>query len=303
MPNMRPVLSTDTPLPAPLRPRVLAPLGLDPAPPADLDGLRAVYGAWCAHVPFDNVRKMIALRSGGVPLPGGDAADFLERWLAHGCGGTCWPGSGALHALLRALGFDARRVAGSMRDVGVVNHGSVKVAVDGRDWLVDSSMLGNEPLPLGPELWATRDPVFHAEVEPDGGTHVVWFDVPPHDDGGFPCRLLLDPVDDAFCRATYERSRDGSPFNQRLYARRNLPGAMVVLRGPTRFHKTARGVERRELARDEVAAALREEIGLSAALVDRWVACGGLDATFEPPSGPPPPPIASRSPSRRGAGR
>jgi N-hydroxyarylamine O-acetyltransferase len=303
---MRPLAATtiSAPLPSPLRDRVLARLALDPPPRPDVDGLRAVYGAWCARVPFDNVRKMIGLRAGdGAPLPGGDAAEFLARWLADGCGGTCWPGSVALHALLRSLGFDARLVAGAMRDLGVVNHGSVKVAIDGRDWLVDSSMLGNEPLPLGDAPWAGRDPVHAVEVEPDGGTHVVWFEVPPHDEGGLPCRLLLDPVDRAFCVDAYERSREGSPFNQRLYARRNVPGGLVVLRGPTRYHKTARGVEQRELGRDEVVAALRDEIGLSAALVERWVASGALDATLAPPSGGAPPPLARRAPSRRGGGR
>jgi hypothetical protein len=40
-----------------------------------------------ARVPFDNVRKMIALRSAGhTPLPGGDAVEFFENWLEHGTG-------------------------------------------------------------------------------------------------------------------------------------------------------------------------------------------------------------------------
>jgi N-hydroxyarylamine O-acetyltransferase len=102
-----------------LRDRVLDRLGFPAAPSRDLEGLRALYGAWCASVPFDNTRKMIALRTaGGDPLPGGDARDFFESFLAHGTGGTCWPTSNALFELLRSAGFEARRVAGSMRDTG-----------------------------------------------------------------------------------------------------------------------------------------------------------------------------------------
>jgi hypothetical protein len=36
----------------------------------------------------------------------------------------------ALYAILRAAGFDARRVVGSMRDLGVANHASVKVRLE-----------------------------------------------------------------------------------------------------------------------------------------------------------------------------
>src|SRR5687768_2695783 len=179
---------------APLSTRLQAPvlerLGVSHSSAPDLDALRALYRAWCTHVPFDNVRKMIALRSGDTrPLPGSDAVDFFERWLSDGCGGTCWPTSNALYTLVSSLGFDARRRAGSMRDCGAVNHGSIEVSIDGRDWLIDSSMLTNEPLPLGAKPFANGDPIFGVEIDRTEGTHVVWFDIPPHPDF-YPCRLL-----------------------------------------------------------------------------------------------------------------
>src|SRR5512144_629704 len=109
-----------------LRDRVLARLGFTAPPSADLDGLHAIYRAWCVGVPFDNVRKMIALRADRSPiLPGGHAGPFFEDWLATGTGGTCWPTSNALFELLRSLGFDACRAAGAMRDLGIVNHATV----------------------------------------------------------------------------------------------------------------------------------------------------------------------------------
>ena len=42
------------------RDAILERLGFSAAPLADLDGLQAVYRAWCEHVPFENVGKVIA---------------------------------------------------------------------------------------------------------------------------------------------------------------------------------------------------------------------------------------------------
>ena len=102
-----------------LRLRVAKRLGLEPRLETNIQGLYALYGAWCRKVPFDNVRKLIALRTGDAgPLPGGDATDFLENFLEHGTGGTCWSSSNALFELATAFGFRARRISGSMRDLG-----------------------------------------------------------------------------------------------------------------------------------------------------------------------------------------
>lgn len=286
-------------IPTSLRDRILDRLGFARAPSRDLDGLRALYAAWCASVPFDNVRKMIALRAGdGRPLPGGDAVDFFDHWLAHGAGGTCWPSSHALFALTRACGFAARRVAGSMLDQGEVNHASVKVRADGVDWLVDSSMLTNVPLPLEETPFVSPDPIVAAEVEPQGGTHVMWAYSLAY--GSYlPCRLLVDPAGDEAYRSGYEATRQESPFNHRLYARRNRRDGQVVLTGPLRLSNTARGIERRDLAPDEIRRALTDDLGLSGALVEAWVRSGGLAASLEPPGAPKPPPAPSLPPSKR----
>ena len=147
--------------------RILGRLGLSDAPPPTLEGLHAVYAAWCAGVPFDNVRKMIALGAmHDRTLPGTNAEDFFEAWLATGAGGTCWPTSNALFELVAALGFNARRVAGSMRDMGVISHGSVKVSIGGEDWLVGSSMLTNVPLQLGDEVVVSPLPPSRRSLQP-----------------------------------------------------------------------------------------------------------------------------------------
>lgn len=281
-----------------LRNAAVARLGLSRAAEPSEQRLFALYAAWCRSVPFDNVRKMLALRSTAATLPAIAANDFFEGWLAHGTGATCWPSSNALFALLIADGFRARRIAGSMRDSGVVNHGSIKVRLGDRDWLVDSSMLLGEPLPLDSAQYR-RDDLFGAEVEPVDGTHVVWFEVPPHVNG-YPCRLLVDDVDHAYYVDRYAESRERSAFNARLYARRNRDGGTVVLRGTTRFVRESTGVTQSELDRDGVMQALVQDIGIARDVVRAWEESGALEATFEPFSGPPPPPIGSVPPSRRG---
>ena len=119
----------DAKLSPPLRERVLAKLGFAGSPAPTFENLGAIYAAWCRGVPFDNVRKLIHVRAGNSgPLPGSTAEDFLEAWLKHGTGGTCWSGAGAFHALLASLGFDAARGVGTMLVAPDLppNHGSVR---------------------------------------------------------------------------------------------------------------------------------------------------------------------------------
>ncbi|MBI4910289.1 MAG: arylamine N-acetyltransferase [Acidobacteria bacterium] len=279
--------------------RVVQRLGLPCAPPISLDGLRALYQAWGQHVPFDNVRKMIALHSNpGHVLPGRTATDFFSFWLEHGTGGTCWPGSNALFTILSALGFRARRVAGSMRDLGIQNHGTTIVTLDGADWLVDSSLLCNEPLPLNGTEFVIDDPVFPTESESDGDTFVVWHRVPPSQNHT-PCRVHPAAVTHDFYMHRYDESGVRSIFNQRLYARRNRGHGIVVLLGSTRFRLTPDGLLARDLDAGELCEALRTDIGLSLQIVEEWRKSGSLAASMEPPEGPPPPPITKLPPSQR----
>jgi N-hydroxyarylamine O-acetyltransferase len=289
--------------PSSLRDRVLARLGFSALPGTDLGGLRQLYAAWCVKVPFDNVQKMIALRT-GRPLPGITATDFFETWLEHGTGGTCWSSSNALYTLFKSTGFDVARIAGSMRDVGTgprktPGHGSVVARIGGQDWLVDSSMLTGVPLPLGDEVYAGEDPVVIAEVERLEGGHRVWFSLPPHETH-FPCWLPEGEATHALYGSRYEASRERSPFNQRLYARINRPGEMLVFSGPTRFSKTARGIMTRECGPDELVERLREEFGYSEAVLTAFVESGALADSLQPPTGPPPPAFTEVPPSMRG---
>ena len=257
--------------------RALAKLGFDSEPGIDRRGLEALYAAWCRRVPFDNVRKRIAMLEGiPGPLPGGLPTDFLEAWLEHGTGGTCWPSSNGLHALVRACGFEVRRISASMFERNDHNHGSLVVSLAGEELVVDSSILCGAPIPLRRGV-ETRldDPVHAIRVEPvEGSFRIHWGFA--HSGDTMPCRLMNDPVDEAFYLERYEISRGYSVFNNALFARRNFPGRLVSFVGNARHEKTAAGVTSRVLAPTELERALVEELGLSEAIVARLRVCGGL---------------------------
>ncbi|MBL8217171.1 MAG: arylamine N-acetyltransferase [Bryobacterales bacterium] len=259
-------------------------LGVE-APAAGLEGVRQVFGAWCAQVPFDNVRKMIWLRrKPDEALPGSDAEHFYAGFLESGTGGTCWSTANALFELLGGLGFQVARITGSMRDMGFVNHGSVRVAVNGAHWLVDPSILNGVPVEFADRPVRQDHPVFGIEMEPDNGTHVARMQTPPWEEP-LPCRFGPEVVDRDYFQAKYEASRQMSPFNQRLYARRNRGDAMVVLFGNTRYVKTAEGVTRESLTADGLCEALHRDMGMSERLVREWVDSGSLVDSMEPMEG------------------
>ncbi len=248
--------------------RAFARLGLSSQPLAELAGLEALYLAWCRHVPFDNVRKRIALaQSDSEPLPGGLPDDFLSAWLEHGTGGTCWPSSNGLHALVAACGFDVRRISASMFDRDDHNHGSLVVRLGGRECIVDSSIENDVPIPLERGVARTiDDPVHPIRVEPVGDSFRVHWGM-AQNTNTMPCRLMQDPVDEAFYLERYEISRGYSVFNTALYARRNFPGRLISFTGRTRHEKTASGVTSRTLSDSELHNALVAELGYSEQIV------------------------------------
>jgi hypothetical protein len=280
---------------------ILGALGVEGTIPLTLDGLATVYGAWCRRVPFDNIRKMISIHAGDPGPRGGlDAADFFANWLEHGTGGTCWPSSNALCVLLSSLGFEARRVAGSMFDLDVINHGTVKIRIDGADWLADTSMLTNLPLPTHGDLYIGGADGISAEVERVDDSHVIWADFVPMP-VYVPCRLHFDPVGADFYEERYEIfSRAQSPFNGRLYFRVGGPAGARVILGNVRFSRVQGELVMEELSREGLCEQLRSA-GVSERMLERWISAGALDMSFDPANIPPTPEVAGVRPSLRHA--
>jgi len=211
-------------LPEQLVERILGRLGLNRRPTPTIDALRSLYSAWCERVPFDNIRKLIHVRSvNPAPLPGTTPEDFFEAWLKFGTGGTCWPGAGALHAFLTALGFDAVRAIGTMMAAPNLppNHGTVLVKLDSQMFLVDSSILHGHPLSLSRE---TETSVSHRAW----GARCIWRETnwfvqwrPLMRLEGFDCRLDRFPATETDFQDSYARTRGWSPFNYELSVRAN----------------------------------------------------------------------------------
>ena len=217
-------------LPPQLLERVLGGLGFAEVPEPIFENLRAIYAAWCQRVPFDNVRKLIHVRAGNSgPLPGSTAEDFLEAWLKHGTGGTCWAGASTFHALLASLGFEVARGVGTMLVAPDLppNHGSVRVTLGEARYLVDCSILHGEPLRLEEDAetriehpaWGVRCSMR------DGRWHVWWRPLQKPD--GFECRLERFGATRREFQNFHDQTRGWSPFNYEVTARINR-GARVV---------------------------------------------------------------------------
>ena len=215
-------------LPENLVDRVLERLGQARRPDPTLEGLRVLYSAWCRRIPFDNVRKLIELRSAGPRmLPGSGAEDFFESWLKYGTGGTCWSGAGACHALLTSLGFDAGRGVGTMLIVPSLppNHGTVVVAFARELYLVDCSMLHGEPLQLAENSAVTHRAWGVSCSRRDDRWHISWR--PLNKVEGLVCRLESVAASAENFAAWYEATRSWSPFNYELCARINRGNAVI----------------------------------------------------------------------------
>ena len=254
--------------------RVLARLGFADAPPVDVDGLNALYGAACSRIPFDNTQKRIWFASGQRKgTAGGDPVEFFENWLKHGTGGTCWPINGAIYALASALGFRARRTAGSIVVPNYpqgANHGSVLVEIDRVEYVFDLVFGAFEVLPL----------VDGQAVSADTGVNNLR--VVPRDEGGFemylnfgwvPVELRFqpepqhDPVNHAFFLGRYDIANQVGFFNTTLLVMRRFRDSIITIGRGKRLVRTEAGIDTIPITAKQRNASLIEEIGLSEEVV------------------------------------
>lgn len=251
---------------------ILQRFGFATRPDPDRATLDALYLAWCRNVPFDNLVKRIDIASDVAPFRNDEPEAFFEFWLGHGTGGTCWPSSRALGALLRTIGFDVKLGSAAMADdlAGRVHtHGTVLVRVDGELLWVDSSMLTDQPVPLiANTSTALEHPLRPVRVEPvDDLWRVHW--TSGARPGSMGC-LLLDPdVDGNHYSARYEWSRGMSPFNSGVFATRNEADRVVSLAMGRRIVLDHSGNTSSDpLSREERRIVLIDEFGYSEEIVD-----------------------------------
>lgn len=240
-------------------------LGFTARPSADVAGLEDVYRAWCRRVPFDNLRKLVALHYAMPELPGIDPAEFFAAWRLTGAGATCWGSNNALHALLVGLGFEAQLHAASMFD-NEVNHGTTIVTIDGTRWLVDTTVHSDRPLPLVDGESATVDHEgYVTRVDPDPAGWLM--ECPTRDpERPIPCRILAE-MDHAATEAANERTREWSPFNDAIMAQINDESGSWLLEDGVLARIDRSGTTCTTLTDDETDEFLVGTVGHSAQLV------------------------------------
>ncbi len=251
--------------------RLLARLGLRETPPVSVEGLHALYRAWCRHVPFDNVLRRIhlAYKHPG-PLPGFDPAAFVQTYLRYGAGGTCTPSSGGLHVLLCSLGFTIERVLAMMgaedEPLTLPNHTALLVRLDGATYLVDTSIACEQALPLRATRTVLDDPLHPATTSPVMGTwRIRW--VRPFNGQRLQCQLLPSPATTSGLLQVYEATRGSGAFNAALYARLNVEGGIVVVAKAKRFAIDRIGHAQATVVGEARTRVLVEEMGFSEELV------------------------------------
>lgn len=256
--------------------RVLSRLGLHERPTPDLPGLNGLYAAFSGNVPFDNVQKRIWFAGPQTTsLPGGDPTEFFYNWLRHGTGGTCWPLNGGMYALLHALGFEARRIVGSVIVDGYpqgANHGSVLVSLQGINYLVDAWMASFKVLPLVSGRSASTGRGIHdIRAVPTESAFEIMSYPGFNRDQPLPFRLEpeYDPVDHAFWLDRYDRTRKVGFFNDAIFICRHFPESILTLGRKSKFHVAAHGtLTKTEPTDAERRTSLIEEFGLSEEIVE-----------------------------------
>jgi arylamine N-acetyltransferase len=265
--------------------RVLERLHVEWIAVPSLGMLRRIYAAWCERIPFDNIQKLIHVSSlAESPLPGGDANEYFESWLKHGTGGTCWAGSEALRALLLTLGFHAERALGTMLVAPDLppNHGSVRVWIDGNDYLLDTSILHHEPLQLVENRTTEiSNPAWRVRCyQREGFWHLWWR--PLHTPAGIECRFDGFGTSAADFYHYYEATRGWSPFNYQVCARRVRGDEVIGLAFGKRIILRADGsVTATQVDDAERTRTLREDFGLS----EEIIAALPADRPTPPPPG------------------
>lgn len=252
---------------------ILMRLGLGERPKPDYAGLAALYRAWCFKVPFDNLFKRLFLHGDStVSFPGENDTLFFSNWLRYGTGGTCWSGNGALQALLASLGFNASRRRGTMligRSASP-NHGSVTVELGEVLYLVDASMLHDEPLVLHPtRKYSIGHEAWGLSSQPEGGNWLVRWR-PLHLPEGCLCRIESGEILRQEWLARNNLTRRVSPFNDSLYARKNIGNDVVGVEHGARvvFYGDGR-VVREALTHRQLLECLGDELGIAGELLQR----------------------------------
>jgi arylamine N-acetyltransferase len=253
--------------------RYLALLDVERAGPS-LEALTALVRAHKLAVPFANPSAILRRREYlRAPAPPFDCEEMLASWEAGRAGGVCFELSEMFYELLRALGYDSRRVLGSVRQPG--DHQATVIEIDGRRYLAD---VGSGMPMLAPLLLEAETEVTHAGIRmrlrpaEDQG---AWLQERMTDEGWATVFTYdLGPASEDVRREAYQRHHTyGYNFVvTSLTVVRCTEDAQFELRGDLFAQSTAAG-KVTALVEDgrEAARLVREVIGLPELEVERAI--------------------------------
>jgi N-hydroxyarylamine O-acetyltransferase len=243
-------------------------IGYDGSFAPTLETLRSLVERHAATLPFENIEVL----AGRVPRLATEALE--SKMVQRRRGGYCFEQNGLFLAVLRAAGFDAHGLEGRVRtgiapDVATARtHMTVRVHLDGEDWMTDVGFGGlapTAPLRLGshePQADALaryrfvaqgRDRLLQCE------THEGWVD----------CYRVVDSEPQAidYDMANWWVATHPSGFlRHHLLVARSTPRGRLTLFDDLlalRMGAGARPEERRLGTRAEIADALADAFGLS----------------------------------------
>ncbi|HWK26768.1 MAG TPA: arylamine N-acetyltransferase [Solirubrobacter sp.] len=254
---------------------LLARIGLDEMPAADVRGLFTLHRAFLERVPYEDLAVQLGESS---PL---SEPSLFARLLADGRGGYCFELNTVLAALLRACGFSVTMHQAVVDGPGPTNH--MALVVDGA-WLADAG-LGEgflDPLPLVDGAHAVGPFTYRVARVPGG------WRVEQHEWGSlrsFTFSETVAVVEDFAAHHRRLSSDPASSFVRTLVVQRPLEDRIVTLRSRT---LTARGpdVNTRRLltSSDELASALESSFGITVGgprLARLWELAAEQHAAFE----------------------
>ncbi len=251
--------------------QVLEYLGFSDRPDPTIENLNEILRNWSIHFGYDNVAKRIYLaerQTGAFPIM--DPNDYFEMAIKHGTGGGCWPSGEACFGLLRRLGFDAERIAGTMMIVGdplYPAHGGLDVHFGDRTFRAEPSLGADAALELI-EGTATKHENEAFGMWQNGDCNVWWR--PGHSRTAIEVTMGLRKLSSAFFYYRNEATKQFSIFNSSAYVRRTREnGSLTYARGKLIAINQAGEMFAEEIAPDAWKPLLIERFGLSEEIVDR----------------------------------
>lgn len=238
--------------------RFLAHLGLDREAPS-LDYLHRIIREHQVRVAFETLTKILdyepGLRRGDFMPP---IEEYVERIVTRGAGGLCWTLARGLHVLLRDLGYDASFM---YMDPG---HCCVRVELPDGPYYADVGYAA--PIYRAYPLFESFSLATHRET----------FDYSVREEGIFVTRnpgpsKRLDPTPrrSEELRGYIQGANDWSApesFLHRIAYARDVDGVYTSLRQTTLTRYRPGGVEKTELAADDLPGVLADVFGADPAL-------------------------------------